>query len=52
MPEDTEYEIGKVGLRAGFSRAEMFLVPNFSENISADWSVILWRNYYVGECDE
>ena len=33
MPENTKYEIGKVGLRAGFFRTEMFLMPKFSENI-------------------
>lgn len=29
MPENTKYEIGKVGLRAGFSRAEMFFGSKF-----------------------
>lgn len=29
MPENTKYEIGKVGLRVGFSRTEMFLMPKF-----------------------
>ena len=29
MPENTKYEIGKVGLRIGFSRTKMFLMPKF-----------------------